>query len=216
MVKEIRMPLNIYVVWHEEFKEGYRYGRKIYDSFTRDINNPISRGIGIPVYLSSKYENINHKLNINLNNSDKVAITFQQMIQVVDENEDWEEYLKKLTDNCKDNKNYIVYPVAINKGALNLQVGEIDRKNFIRVFENDEQEKLEYLIFMLTHELCRFLYDINRVSEISDAISKEPVKLFLSHSKLDGVNLAKEIKNYIDKDTPLDDFFDTQDIGYGL
>ena len=49
-MNRIKYPLNIYVVWHPDCEIGKTIAEEIYSTFCRDYQNPLSRGIGIPVY----------------------------------------------------------------------------------------------------------------------------------------------------------------------
>ncbi len=214
-MEKIKVPLSVYVLWHSEFKEGYSYAREIYTHFTRDIENPASRGIGIPVLFPSEEKEAEHKLDIDFDTTERVAI-----VLLIDGkmllDDSWRLYMKTVQDICDKNPKFIIYPVAMIEKSLRFPVENVRGKNCIRLFEkNGEKQKNEYLIFMLAHELCRFIYGIERISEIENTITPPPIKLFLSHAKADGVEITKSIKEYINHDTPLDDFFDAQDIAPG-
>lgn len=214
-MEKIKVPLTVYVLWHPEFEEGYSYAREIYTHFTRDIENPASRGIGIPVLFPPKEKEFDHKLKINFERTERVVIIlFIDNKMILDES--WHLYTREIQGICDRNPKCIIYPVAMSQGSIKFPVTNIKNKNYIRLFEkNNKVEKVKYLIFILAHELCRFLYDIERISEIENTQSPPPVKLFLSHAKADGVKIAKSIQRYINLDTPLDDFFDALDIAPG-
>ncbi|MDD4048614.1 MAG: TIR domain-containing protein [Clostridia bacterium] len=211
----VKVPLTVYVLWHPEFEDGYFYAREIYSYFTRDIENPVSRGIGIPLLFSSEGKVFEHKIKIDFDKSERTVIIIFIDDKILLDNE-WYTYVEQLQNKCDKNSKHIIYPVAIIKQALNLPVNNIKSKNYIRLFEkSDEDEKIKYLIFSLAHELCRFLYGIERISEVDNTQSPPPVKLFLSHAKSDGITITESIWEYIKLNTPLDDFFDAQDIAPG-
>ena len=214
-MENIKVPLSVYVLWHSEFQEGYSYAREIYTNFTRDIEKPASRGIGIPVLFPSEGKDDEHKLDIKFDTAEQIAIVlFIDAKMLLDKS--WHLYIKKIQDMCDKNPKHIIYPIAIIEKSLSFPVDNLNGKNCIRLYEKIGQEqKNKYLIFMLAHELCRFLYGIERISEIENTETPPPIKLFLSHAKADGVEITKSIKKYINLDTPLDDFFDAQDIAPG-
>lgn len=214
-MSEKKFPLTIYVLCHPEFEEGYSYAEYIYTHFTRDIKNPASRGIGIPVLFSAKEKMYEHKLQINFDSSERIAIiVFIDDKMMIDNN--WYSYISQIQERCDKDPRYIIFPIAIKKTAFAFPVQTIKSKNYIRLFEKEDKvERYRYLIFTLTHELCRFLYNIERISEVEDYSSPPPIKLFLSHAKVDGLKITKSIWRYIKLDTPLDDFFDAQDIAPG-
>ena len=53
MKNRLKYPLSIFVVWHPNFKEGKTIANKLYSTFCRDIEQPLSRGLNIPVYYRS-------------------------------------------------------------------------------------------------------------------------------------------------------------------
>ncbi len=214
MHSPIKAPLAVYILWHQDFEAGYLYAKEIYTHFTRDILDPASRGIGIPVLFPSEYKGFEHKLKINFDKTERVAIVlFIEEKMLLDA--EWHLYIKQLQDRCDKDSKYIIYPVALSKSSYKLPVDSVKSKNYIRLFEKNSTDKFKYLIFILAHELCRFLYGIERISEIENNQSPPPVKLFLSHAKVDGLKITKSIWEYIKLDTPLDDFFDAQDIAPG-
>lgn len=206
-----KLPLKIYILWHPKFELGSQYARDLYSCFTRNIDDPISRSIGIPVMFPSCNE---HKIDIDFEASDRTAI-----IVFIDENmlldTTWYAYLSALQGECDSCSKKIMFPVAVIRSAFNLPDKSINSKNYIRLFEIDNSHKIDYLKFVIAHELCRFLFDIERISEISVIDSPPPVKLFLSHAKSDGLTITKSIRGYIKLNTSLDDFFDTYDIPPG-
>lgn len=214
----MKNPLNIYVLWHNEFTDGEKYANLIYSTFTRKIDEPLSRGIGIPVYFRSVYSENNQPLLIELNKAQNNVI-----IALIDDNmvdcDNWATYLNDL--NSKINilgNSHILLPVAISRWAFNIS-SEISQNNFIRIYEEKYCERESKILINISHEICRLLYGISRVSEediksgfnLSDA----PVKLFLSHAKNDGVEITRKLRSHIKESMALDTFFDTNDIASG-
>ncbi|MFT5666791.1 MAG: hypothetical protein ACI9DK_000976, partial [Vicingaceae bacterium] len=109
-----------------------------------------------------------------------------------------------------------LFPVSISKDFMN--IGKtVSENNFIRLHnENSYKKRLEKLLFELTHEFCRMLYDKPRLSEVKeDKYSNKPITLFISHSKRDGLDIAKQIKSRADSDSAMNTFFDAIDIAPG-
>ncbi|MEM0999103.1 MAG: toll/interleukin-1 receptor domain-containing protein [Bacteroidota bacterium] len=75
--------------------------------------------------------------------------------------------------------------------------------------------RLEFLIGKLTHELCRFLFDLVGGGVAGEYQRAAPVRLFISHAKADGTDIAERIRNHIHADTSLKSFFDANDIAAG-
>ncbi|MNB95217.1 TIR domain protein [compost metagenome] len=209
MSNNIIAPLNIYIVWHSAFGDGINYARSFYTLFNRDINDPLSRGIGIPLYFRTG----NDPLDIDISKSEHTAIVLLVNDEMVID-DTWKEYINEIADKIQNSKS-IIYPVALTENSFNVS-SKLSPKNFIRLFA--EKEPLRYLQSRLTHELCRLLFDRERINDISDNValqSPPPLKLFISHAKEDGVEIAKQLSDFIQSSTPLKTFFDANDIAIG-
>ncbi len=207
----IKTPLNVYVFWHPDFKDGINYANEIYTSFSRDVNEPLSRGLGIPVFFRS----IDGCRIIDYSVAQKIVIILLIETQMVISSE-WRKCVDELVKVSDANSNIIIYPVAIMETAFKVS-SSIKESNFIRLYEQtDENFKIPFLIYRITHELCRLLYGLKRVSEVtSTEYSPAPIRLFISHAKEDGALFAKSIHDYVESNTALDTFFDAFDIASG-
>lgn len=204
-------PLKIYVAWHPGFGQGINYANYFFSIFNRDTKNPLSRGIGIPVYFRSGID----PLEIDIKSAENIAVILLVDPAMVT-SDVWETYVNKLVDQSESNEgNLIIYPVAISKSAFNLS-HKLQQKNFIRLYEVGDHIKSDFLIGSITHELCRLLYGKERISKENSLLqSPPPLKLFISHAKEDGVNIAKALSDYIQSKTELKTFFDANDIAIG-
>lgn len=93
----------------------------------------------------------------------------------------------------------------------------LESRNFIRLNIIAPECKGKYQVelrFQIAHELCRLLYNENRVSTTSTCV-KPPVKLFLSHSRSDGRETAENFNSFISSKTSLKTFIDVNDIAPG-
>ncbi|MCI4625462.1 MAG: toll/interleukin-1 receptor domain-containing protein [Candidatus Magnetoovum sp. WYHC-5] len=216
-----KTPVIIYVLWHKDYAEGQIYAKEIYSTFTRDISAPLSRGIGIPVYFRfEEYEDGKPKdIDVELAQHTIVIIFINAKIVKSDK---WKEYINNLKEKMdranNTKKTHIIYPIAIKKHALNLDI--LNCQNFIRFYEFPESTKIKRLINCITHELCRLIYNIeplyNEVKQQAiNSKSNPPLKIFISHVKQDGEDLALNIRNYINQNTSLKTFFDANDIAIG-
>ncbi len=212
-MNELKTPLNIYVIWHPKFEGGYDYAKQLYADFTRDVSEPLSRGLGIPVYFKSKEMNNISDIDYTSSNNTLIII-FVDSHMVVDI--EWHSYISTISSQCEILDKCILLPVAINRAAFNISE-KIEKINFIRLYELKKYEqKRSYLTFRIAHELCRLLYGLERTSKVIDnPVSPAPVNLFISHAKEDGVEIAKALNDHIQGDTPLKTFFDANDISAG-
>jgi hypothetical protein len=191
-------PLGIFVLWHPSFKEGQEYADLIFSEFKRNVNAPLARGMNIPVY----FRYLKPLLDIPFDEHDfTVTIALIDASFVLDR--DFRDYLSKAS---KASGRSLLIPVAIDKAAFNVRLGNI---NMARLYER--VNKKEYLISIIAHEVVKHLYDLKEIIDPTDP-SPKPLKLFLSHAKADGVEIAKQLKVYIESQLPLKTFFDANDI----
>src|SRR5690606_27562412 len=84
---------------------------------------------------------------------------------------------------------------------------------FIRVnLEQEFDEKLKTIRNSLLHDFSRLMMNIDPAPQTG---VPAPIKLFLSHAKLDGEIIAKEFRSYIENNLKLNTFFDANDIADG-
>lgn len=219
----MKYPLNIYVVWHPDFSFGKTIAEELYSTFCRDYQNPLSRGLNIPVYFRFKKLENNKPLLIDINEAEKNAI-----VLLIDENyyldDDFRNYTKEIVSKVDDNNR--VFPTKLFQYAYNIGCG-LDRFQFtdaIKYFGDDLNiskpldlaKSINKIKTELLHDLSRLIWGFQEKHE--DKSSQRigsPVKLFLSHAKKDGETLALKFKKFIESNLKLDVFFDTVDIANG-
>ncbi|MEO8147949.1 MAG: toll/interleukin-1 receptor domain-containing protein [Bacteroidia bacterium] len=173
------------------------------------------RSIGIPVYFrSTRAINTNQPITIDFSESEFTAVIALVSNEfVVDK--DFGNYLDKIFDDCNaasDKRR--VYPIAISKNAFNVSQ-KFSPINFIKV--NQDTATTRQIKSPVLHELCRLLMNMKRATDETDSLTiSPPIKLFISHSKHDESKLdAAKFRDYINSQTQLKTFFDTNDIAYG-
>lgn len=210
-------PFVIYVTWHPLFEDGKQYAASIYQTFNRNFTEPFSRGLGIPVYYRSV--GVTGRDDEMPAAIDPAAAAHVAVVLLVDDSmvihrEKWDDYLQQLAGLDNGNAQLRIYPVAITKRAFSVS-DVINDKNFIRVFEKETTEqKARFLTITLAHEFCRLILGFQRADDAKkDSLPR--LKLFLSHSKADGVEITKLLKYWIQEFTGLQAFFDATDIPPG-
>ncbi len=206
-----KTPLIVHIVWHNEYETGLELARFLYSSLTRNVDDSLSRGIGIPIFFHTQKES-----SIDLSESIRnVIIVFINSSSIRDE--EWSSYINTLNRKANDDELCLLIPVAISAQSFKIE-GEIAQRNFIRLhIKKEVEEKKRYLLQMISNEICRFLFGANRLSDMAlpQKQSFMPVKFFISHTKRDKVNIAKQINDFILSETPLKTFFDANDIRAG-
>lgn len=215
----LKYPLSIFIVWHPLFSRGKDFANSLYNTFCRDIKQPLSRGLAIPMYYrSSVSDDTKMPIPINATNATRNAIILlvdQQYF--VDEN--YRRYTEILAKQIGDSTR--IYPVALCNEAYELGCGTTSLQ-FIRAYKGDlsEKENFEFsdaqIKTSLLHDCARLLMNFQPAwLDKQHDIDNSPVKLFLSHAKKDGVETTKRFKRFIDGELKLNVFFDTVDIADG-
>ncbi len=228
-------PLSIYVVWHPDYVEGAAFANFFYKSFCRDAEKPITRGLGINVFYRSKNLDPSTKIppipivfDESLNN---VVIVLIDDLMVIGEG--WEKYVSDLWEHCKGDETCLFLPIAISNHAYNLSQS-VSFANFIKSPKQTNLEESTSSLFekkavhftnSIAHEICRMLlHNEDKWQDASKAEKKEsalidlspsPVKLFISHAKADGEELAIKIRDYLNSGSAIKTFFDAVDIAPG-
>ncbi len=222
-INRIEYPLNIYVVWHPNFEFGKKIAEEIYSTFCRDYQNPLSRGIGIPVYFRYIKLQNNKPLSIDTSMADKNAI-----ILLIDSefflDEDFKDYVTELNEFIDSNNR--IFPISLFDKAhhigcnlSNMQFVDglkFNGKKLDLTELDDFQKSIKKIKTELLHDCSRLLMSFQPKDEDKneDRIGS-PVKLFLSHAKLDGEITTLKFKKFIETNLKLDVFFDTVDIANG-
>lgn len=216
-----KSPLSLYIIWHPNFKRGVDVANYIYANFTRDVESPLSRGIGIPVYFRTVPEN--GKLSpkeIPLNESIHNAA-----IVLVDDNlfndDTWNSFVKGLTKRTNDK--FRIYPIAFSSNSYYFEETTFGRQQYIdakpkaKDYTKDEFEKmLKSIRSRLLHGLCRQLLGKNPLGSSNEERNiPAPIKLFISHAKKDSEKEAEVFRDHVRSTTKLNTFFDANDIADG-
>lgn len=196
--------LAVAMIWNykdqEAVAEYVEYAEKL---LSRDVNFPFSRTINLPVFTyRSNDDDIIPGIELDC---DSVVLYIFIGKNSVASNK-WREYFKLHVQEW-ENKNYHIVPIALDSYAYNICANLRDR-NFIRLYEFENYQK-QRLFLNMAHEIYRL-----SLSEAED--DKLPLKVFISHTKVDfeGVMFAKKLKEFLER-TVIKNFFDACDIGNG-
>lgn len=197
-------PLAICFVWN---KEDDRVVKKYIDYttelLTRDLENPFSRNLDLPIFYFSNSQKENTPMSINILANKVIVYIFvgENMVAA----EEWEDYIKKMVENPMLH----IVPVALDKTAFNIEA--IKSLNYIREYEYEKNKQQQFFISM-AHEIYRVGFN-DKHEEISQ---NSALKIFLSHAKdgKNGVNVAKQLKRIIDN-SAMRRFFDADEIAPG-
>lgn len=220
-----KTPLSVYIVWHSNFTEGQQIADFLYSFLCRDSSKPLVRSMGIPVYFrSTKTTGTNQPIQIDFDESEFTAIIALVSDEFVNDKE-YEKFIDSTFEKCnaaKDKRR--IYPIAISKNAYNVSP-KLSPINFIRVEKKiishcdtvEDESVFSQIKSPVLHELCRLLMNMKKATDETDSLTiSPPIKLFISHSKHDETKLvATKFRDFINSQTQLKTFFDTNDIAYG-
>ena len=214
--------LVINVVWHPKSSDGRRLAADLYSFYRRDYLSSVGAGAGIPVvYLIPGTESVPSFPS--MDTSEETAT-----ILLIDEHwtsdGDWINWARELEKTTKSSGlKSRIFPVAVTEDALRIELmtEAILWCNWVDIAFD---ERLRRLTTDLSHQFCKMLryWLAERSSPDTPGIRRkqyrEPVKLFLSHTKRDedGERIAMAIREYIFRVKGLTSFFDVYDISSGL
>lgn len=208
----MKTPISVHALFHKDNSEGQRIYKELYKLLCRDIDNPFSDGLDIPVYYATGDEETQIKL-ANSNSIKRVILLFIDVNMFC--SQVWREKITELSEQ-KDANTLIVgvkqyrHAFSINKKIGEIQSIIVDTNDVehILLFENDNWDIFTTQLFDL---LIRF---------VTGKEDKRPITVFISHSKQgngapkskDGENTAKAVRDFLYSDTKLNSFFDVHDI----
>lgn len=205
----MKTPLSVYALYHSNNKEGTRIYSELYSLLCRDVNDPFSDGLDIPVYYITGDDN--HITDTNQSATEKkVFLVFIDIYMFCSEK--WRSYIQELIDPADENQLVVGIKQYKHSFDINKKLGETQSivvdsdkdKNHILLFEGKN-----WMIF--TTQLFDLL-----IRYLSGKKEKEALSVFISHSKRDKDNkgelMAKDVRKFLYEDTKLNSFFDVHDI----
>lgn len=220
-----KTPLSVFIVWHPDYIEGQQIADFLYSVLCRDSSKPLIRSMGIPVYFrGTKVANKDQPIEIDFTESEYTAVIALVSNEFVVDKE-YGSYLDKILDECNSVSNKRrVYPIAISNNAFNVST-KFYPINFIRVTKPSVKDCttdrmgniFSQIKSPVLHELCRLLMNMKKATDEKNSLTiSPPIQLFISHSKHDESKLdAAKFRDYINSQTQLKTFFDTNDIAFG-
>lgn len=202
-----KQPLSVVFVWNlADNKVVKPILEHCSNLLSRDIRNPFSRSINLPIFYYTTLEKGVPESFDHLN-SDKIIIFAFISKEVIIQSE-WTNYIH----NLNKISNGVVIPIALDKYAFNIGF-PTNQKNFIRFFEFTSNP-IDKIFISIAHEIYRYALNEN-FQEILNGRDNS-LKLFLSHTKEGkrGVKLAEKLKEFIDN-SQMRNFFDATDISIG-
>lgn len=199
----MKSPLSVYIAFDQSFCKGKEIFDSIYGLLCRDPKEPLSDGLDIPIYLRTNVDGV--IADIPNTESEKTLVLVLADDFMFEHQDLWSHYIDHL--KAKEKKNsFVIEGVKLSKFAFNIN-SKLSSTEFIERGDdyNLENWEGEFKIRILDLVLRVLLGDI-----------KQKPKVFISHCKTEKDNLgekkALEFKEYIQKQTKFDAFFDKTDI----
>ena len=196
-----KFPLAVHFIWHPDDKDIVeKIIQKIQDYLIKKSSNFFSGCHDFPFffYSSFKDDEIPTQTEYEWAKKNLIFIFCSTSLKA---SEKWE----KITA-LKNSQNKHIIPVALEPKGLNISKS-LTSINAIRIYDFPKNE-CEYAVLSICHEIYRSL------NLTKEKIGKNSsVEIFLSHTKSDllGINIAKSLKDLIDK-TNMSRFFDVTEI----
>lgn len=195
MTPEYQPTLAVHCVWHRDFAEGERYGKALFAHLFEDPADLGSHGLRIPVRVWQS-----PVADQSLRDAERSTV-----VVLVDDaalaDQDWIADIEQIYENLRDGD--AMLPVALSTLATGIP-SSISELNFVRLDGLDPDLRIPKFLNRVTHTLCRLLSD-----------KPDPVKVFLSHAKTDGVPITQKVRQFLQDGSGVQNFFDAQDIPEG-
>lgn len=199
----MKTPLSVYLLIDKKNRLATEIFNRFYTLLCRDVEQPLSDGLDIPVYLISNDENGEIK-SIDFEQSEKNAIFFIADMAVYLGDTKWRDYILKLKKQIEGGAPAVLYSVKQFEYATDLS---FIKKDQMIIPPNDD-------IIKGWDEVSSRIYDC-LIRYMKD-MPQDKLKLFISHAKKDGLVVAENLRNSLRSKTKLDSFFDKNDIIEGV
>lgn len=191
--------LTVYVVWHPGFKRAVDFISTIYTYLSGQPDFPASRPIGIRVRFRTGVDGkVPPLIPFGSSRHNAVFILADNSLLA---DESWREYVEKTVDSVRLTVDRIIPVAIIDPRYL---PSKLRAYQAIRLNDISEGSQKNTLLIAMLHDLCRLLDP-----------SHAKVQVFLSHAKHDGVQIASNVRQYLQTVARLDGFFDALDIPDG-
>jgi hypothetical protein len=216
-MKKFKSPLSIYVLWHPEFKEGKKYAESIYNTFSGENGNFTHAKYDIPVHYRTHQHDNETFAKIPFSESKKNAL-----IILVDEymfnDTNWTLAIDDLLKSKP--KSTRILPIPFSEYSFDFNPEHLNSFQFIKSDKSHFCPDKNYsnnnrvIKYRLLESIAKFLFNVKEDYDTEEH-SDPPIKLFISHAKNDGKDLAIQFRNHIYSNTKLKAFFDANDIADG-
>lgn len=216
---DIKPPLALYVVWHPKYATGGDIGKLLCHHFGTDLYRNVTGKSGIPVlFRNFNASNMDGPLPVDLNSAHVTAVVVLLDRELV-RDDMWVQYIRNLVDMAEKEPRILVFPVIMEPDAMSahLSIHAIRLDTWEKVPEEQKNRLVREIVHGLITMFMNRLEPSNGARSLATTEEEiRQVKIFLSHSHHDGLAIAKEIRDWLYKNTALNSFFAPVDITPGM
>lgn len=198
-----RPTLAVHVVWHPRCSSADEYARALFVHLFEDPDDLATHGMRIPVRLwrsTSPTHDPPPSAVPPLQESERSAL-----VVLIDDEfiaaDGWLSRLDEMVAAVRPRD--VVLGVALSPRALEIASSVLDY-NLIRLYDFEPELRSAVLVNRITHALCRLI-----------AGTQDSLRVFLSHSKHDGLAITEKVRSFLQSGTGVEDFFDAQNLSEG-
>lgn len=208
-------PLLVHVIFHPASEDARTLARTIHEALNAD---PAMPGLRVPT-LFCPTDGVLPPATYDLDQAERDFVVVLADAWVVDGDSGlartWSSFIGDLWETCEASRQRRFFPVQLDEAARGFEP-RLEGTNFVRAFEEpDPQGRADLVVRRLIIELCRFLQWSDQDLTGKDSA---PMRLFLSHTKMDMVdepNATEALIDYLDRSQPVRAWVDSGDIDAG-
>ncbi len=214
---KFKAPCCVYLLWHHDCRQAVPLAEEIFRWFQAPTPEISRLGLGIPVYYRMRPESDGQPPRpIDLSHCEVNII-----VPLIDEHMAadpvWRSYLANLVLNVEKENKGAVYPVPLHSSAYRLK--GVETINYLRVdrASDDPEESSESKNLRRVARIRQRLTEVanRKLLQVLKPKSNQPITVFISHAKADGLSIAESLRNEIYNYGQLQAFFDEADIPVG-
>jgi hypothetical protein len=204
-----RAPISIYVIWHPRCKDGPALGTAAFTWFRTAAGEVMPQKVGIPVHYRSQLDAAgNIDCPIDWESADRnwvVLLIDKEMLT----DRAWKHATQALAEHANASEGHIkIFAVALHRNAPHLNLALADDQ-MIPLGEPDPETKT-HLVSLRRKLTQAFAREARKI--LNPASASPTLRIFISHAKGDGRDLAIQCQLAIYRYGQLEPFFDEHEL----
>jgi hypothetical protein len=207
-------PLLVHIIFHPASSEARDLARTVHKALNADAAVP---GLRVPTVFCPT-DGTSPPAQYDLDQAERSFVVVLADAHVVDRDSEherkWSTFIGDLWQSCQGSPHRF-FPVQLHRAAWGFD-DRLGGTNFVRAFaEQDKGKRDDLVVRRLVIELCRHL---QWSPQDLSGTSRAPLKLFLSHTKLDidtEPKVTRTLIDYLDHGQPVRAWVDSGDIDAG-